>query len=321
MQNVILQLQNVRSLTMGVFDDIRLWEVRFQENRPMDSFPVPHEIVLERQTSPLYHLEGRGRPVNAVQISCTVSGEGAFRYGDIIYKLTPGKAFICTLGDPQSAYYYPGHAAEPWEFLWVDFFGEQAVRMLEEISGRYGHYVDIPLDSGFVKYLKSFRNRCRSVRFVTPTEGAKIACDIFALLGELLEHDEVVSPGSQLVQSAQLLISENPGHTLNIQEIAEHLQISREHLSRVFRERTGFTLQQFSEEERMQLATRLLRDFSMSCEQVAEQTGYASAASFGRAFRQHFGCSPAQYRNRFYTRPAAANADEIQRKDSASIST
>lgn len=305
---------------MGVFDDIRLWEVRFQETRPMDSFPVPHEIVLERQTSPLYHLEGRGRPLYMTQIACTISGEGAFRYGDTIYKLTPGKAFICTHGDPQSAYYYPGHATEPWVFLWVDFCGTQAVRMLEEISGQYGHCVDIPLDSGFIKYLKSFRNRCRAIRFVTPTEGAKIVCDIFALLGELLEHDEVVSPGSQLVQSAQLLISENPGRTLNIQEIAEHLQISREHLSRVFRERTGFTLQQFAEEERMQLAARLLRDFSMSCEQIAEQTGYASAASFGRAFRQHFKVSPAQYRKRFFSHPAESSG-VIQRKDSASIST
>lgn len=321
MRNVILQLQIVRRGALGVFDDIRLWEVRFQETRPMESFPVPHEIVLERQISPLYHLEGRGRTLNAAQISCTLSGEGAFRYGGTIYKLTPGKAFISTLGDPQSAYYYPGHAAEPWIFLWVDFFGEQAVRMLEEISGRYGHCVDIPLDSGFVKYLKSFRNRCRAIRFVTPTEGAKIACDIFALLGELLEHDEIVSPGSQLVQSAQLLISENPGRALNIQEIAGHLQISREHLSRVFRERTGFTLQQFAGEERMQLAARLLRDFSMSCEQVAEKTGYASAASFGRAFRQRFGVSPAQYRKCFYAQSAAEEPDGVQRKESASIST
>ena len=192
---------------MERFGNVRVWEVRFQTMRPLETFPIPHEIVLEKQVSLNYRREGRGRPDNMTQLVCTLEGEGAFSYGDRIYPLPPGKGFFCRLGDPESVYYYPGHAEGPWIFLWMDFQGMAAVRMLDELNGRYGHVFDFPLDSGLIRYLKSFRHQRRSIRFVSPTEGARIVCKVLSLLGEHLERREIDSPGNQLVQAAQTAIS------------------------------------------------------------------------------------------------------------------
>ena len=281
---------------MEYYSKVRIWEVRFQTTRPLETFPMPHEIVMERQTSLHYHLEGSTRPKTMTQLVVTLEGEGAFRYGDTVYPLTPGKGFMCMLGDPQSAYFYPGHARKPWIFLWMDFSGETAVRMVEELSSLYGHVFDLPLDSGLIRYLKSFRNQRRSIRFVSPTEGARIVCDVLALLGENLERKDIDSPGNRLVQAAQAAISKNLDRTWNLSDIAARLKVSREHLTRIFRDRTGMTPQEFAAEERMQFAVRLLRDSFQSCEEIAEQTGYSSAVSFNRAFRRRFGYSPMQYR-------------------------
>ena len=281
---------------MEYYSKVRIWEVRFQTTRPLETFPMPHEIVLERQTSLHYHLEGSTRPKTMTQLVVTLEGEGAFRYGDTVYPLTPGKGFMCMLGDPRSAYFYPGHARKPWIFLWMDFSGETAVRMVEELSSLYGHVFDLPLDSGLIRYLKSFRNQRRSIRFVSPTEGARIVCDVLALLGENLERKDIDSPGNRLVQAAQAAISKNLDRTWNLSDIAARLKVSREHLTRIFRDRTGMTPQEFAAEERMQFAVRLLRDSFQSCEEIAEQTGYSSAVSFNRAFRRRFGYSPMQYR-------------------------
>ena len=281
---------------MEYYSKVRIWEVRFQTTRPLETFPMPHEIVLERQTSLHYHLEGSTRPKTMTQLVVTLEGEGAFRYGDTIYPLTPGKGFMCMLGDPQSAYFYPGHARKPWIFLWMDFSGETAVRMVEELSSLYGHVFALPLDSGLIRYLKSFRNQRRSIRFVSPTEGARIVCDVLALLGENLDRKDIDSPGNRLVQAAQSAISKNLDRTWNLSDIAARLKVSREHLTRIFRDRTGMTPQEFAAEERMQFAVRLLRDSFQSCEEIAEQTGYSSAVSFNRAFRRRFGYSPMQYR-------------------------
>ena len=281
---------------MEYYSKVRIWEVRFQTTRPLETFPMPHEIVLERQTSLHYHLEGSTRPKTMTQLVVTLEGEGAFRYGNTVYPLTPGKGFMCMLGDPRSAYFYPGHARNPWIFLWMDFSGETAVRMVEELSSLYGHVFDLPLDSGLIRYLKSFRNQRRSIRFVSPTEGARIVCDVLALLGENLERKDIDSPGNRLVQAAQAAISKNLDRTWNLSDIAARLKVSREHLTRIFRDRTGMTPQEFAAEERMQFAVRLLRDSFQSCEEIAEQTGYSSAVSFNRAFRRRFGYSPMQYR-------------------------
>ncbi|MBE6370859.1 MAG: AraC family transcriptional regulator [Lentisphaerae bacterium] len=281
---------------MEYYSKVRIWEVRFQTTRPLETFPMPHEIVLERQTSLHYHLEGSTRPKTMTQLVVTLEGEGAFRYGDTVYPLTPGKGFMCMLGDPRSAYFYPGHARKPWIFLWMDFSGETAVRMVEELSSLYGHVFDLPLDSGLIRYLKSFRNQRRSIRFVSPTEGARIVCDVLALLGENLERKDIDSPGNRLVQAAQAAISKNLDRTWSLSDIAARLKVSREHLTRIFRDRTGMTPQEFAAEERMQFAIRLLRDSFQSCEEIAEQTGYSSAVSFNRAFRRRFGYSPMQYR-------------------------
>lgn len=281
---------------MEYFSKVRIWEVRFQTTRPLETFPMPHEIVMERQTSLHYHLEGAARSKTMTQLVVTLEGEGAFRYGDTVYPLTPGKGFMCMLGDPRSAYFYPGHARKPWIFLWMDFSGETAVRMVEELSSLYGHVFDLPLDSGLIRYLKSFRNQRRSIRFVSPTEGARIVCDVLALLGENLERKDIDSPGNRLVQAAQAAISKNLDRTWNLSDIAARLKVSREHLTRIFRDRTGMSPQEFAAEERMQFAVRLLRDSFQSCEEIAEQTGYSSAVSFNRAFRRRFGYSPMQYR-------------------------
>lgn len=281
---------------MEYFSKVRIWEVRFQTTRPLETFPMPHEIVMERQTSLHYHLEGAARSKTMTQLVVTLEGEGAFRYGNTVCPLTPGKGFMCMLGDPQSAYFYPGHARKPWIFLWMDFSGETAVRMVEELSSLYGHVFDLPLDSGLIRYLKSFRNQRRSIRFVSPTEGARIVCDVLALLGENLERKDIDSPGNRLVQAAQAAISKNLDRTWNLSDIAARLKVSREHLTRIFRDRTGMSPQEFAAEERMQFAVRLLRDSFQSCEEIAEQTGYSSAVSFNRAFRRRFGYSPMQYR-------------------------
>lgn len=283
---------------MREYDKIRMWEVRFQIESPLEHFPAPHEIVLERQTSPLYHLEGRGRPFAMAQIVYTLFGEGAFRYGRKIYPLTPGKGFICRLGDPESAYYYPGHATGVWEFLWMDFTGEAAAGMLEEIADRHGHVVDIPPDSGFVQYLNSFHGRKHAMCFVTAAEGAKIVCDAIAQLSALLDREDVVSRGNHLVRAAQTLIAGNLDRAVSLEEVADRLQVSREHLSRVFHERTRMTLRQFAAEERMRCAARMIRDGLCTGGQLAARTGYANAASFARAFRNWAGVSPAQYKKR-----------------------
>ena len=277
---------------MEKYEDIRLWQVRFPLLRTMESLPIHYEIVLEKQVSPIYHLEGRGRPQDHTQIVCTVSGEGAFRLRDRVYRLTPGVAFMSQLGDPEPLL-LSGHASEPWSFS--DLLRREAgVEIVRELNQRYGYVFRLPLDTGFVKHLESYRPQRGMMRFVTPTEGAKIVHDALASLGDTIERPAMLSRQSGLVRAAQELITTHLDRSLDLEAIAAELQVSREHLSRVFAEQTGTSPGVFANNERMQLAVRLLRDRTLNCKEIAERIGFESASSFARAFRAKYKISPTQ---------------------------
>ncbi len=280
---------------MGNYENIRLWSLRFQLLLPMETLPVPYEVVLEKQISPAYHLEGRGRPLDHAQIVCTISGEGAFRLREKVYKLTPGMTFMAQLGDPDTAYYYPGHATEPWIFLWISFDGFRAVEIIREMNKRYGYVFRLPLDSGFVKHLESYKSPRGTLRFVTPTGGAKIVHDALASLGDTIEQPEMLSRRSKLIRAAQELITTHLDRSLDLEAVAHTLQVSREHLSRVFHAQTGITPGEFATQERMRAAGRFLREGNLNCKEIAVRLGFGSASSFARAFRAYYRISPMQY--------------------------
>ena len=279
---------------------MRLWQVRFQLLKPIESLPIPDEIVLEIQNSPSYHMEGSKRQVEegCAQIVTTVSGEGAFRCGNEITRLTPGKTFLAKLCDPETSYYYPGHASEPWVFIWISFYGKYMEEIVDDLNARYGYTFYLPLDKGFVKHLESYKSQDNTFQFLSPTAGSKIVFDALALFGESIEFKDSFSPKAELVRSAQELISANLERELDIAAIAEKLHVSREHLTRVFHAQTGITPGAFATDERMRVARRLLRDNTLTCKEIGERLGYVSATSFARAFKNYHHCSPDSYKNR-----------------------
>ena len=284
---------------------MRIWQTRFQVVQGFESLPAPNEIVFERQTGPEYHMDEARRPqVQAAQIVCTISGEGVFRQRDKLYTLTPGMAFIAPLCDPDISYYYPGKGAEPWDFLWFAFSGPQAVGIVNEINRRYGYIFRLPLDTGLIPHLESFRNQRNVFQIISPMAGAKIVQDVLAAFGETVEKDIATSSQAKLTRDAQNIITSNIDRTLDVAQIAERLHVTREHLTRVFRSQTGITPGQFAAAERMRIAVRLLINKTMSIKEIAERTGYDSASSFARAFKARFHVSPGNYTNLPKTDPA-----------------
>lgn len=284
---------NIHFVRIG--EKMRIWQTRFQVMKALDSFPIPSEIVLERQTDASYHIEERYRKSLSAQISCTLSGEGAFRYRDKVFKLTPGMAFAECIGNPEISYYYPGHGREAWEFIWISFYGASAMNLIQELNARYGYVFQLPLDSGLIAHLQTYKNQRDSFQILSPSAGGKIVMDALAAFGETVEGALVSSPQAKLTKEAQQLIASNLDRSLDVALIAEKLHVTREHLTRVFHSQTGVSPGQFAAAERMRIAARLLLDRRLSVKEIAERLGYDSASSFARAFKAHFSVSPSGY--------------------------
>lgn len=78
--------------------------------------------------------------------------------------------------------------------------------------------------------------------------------------------------------------------------IARLAGVSRSHLCRIFRRVTGESLKRYLTRRRIGESTALLRNPSLTIQQVASAVGYRDLSHFDRVFRRWEGQSPSQYR-------------------------
>jgi len=83
---------------------------------------------------------------------------------------------------------------------------------------------------------------------------------------------------------------------LTLQQLADHLQMSPRHLSRIFRRETDMSVKDMVIARRMRLARQLLIESQFNIARIARQCGYASPSSFIKVFARHFGMPPTAYR-------------------------
>lgn len=101
---------------------------------------------------------------------------------------------------------------------------------------------------------------------------------------------------SKRVERAIAFIESNLDQPIGLTEIAAAACVSRFHLCRLFRDETGTTPRALLQEHRSTKAKRLLSETSLGLDEIAYQTGFASAASLSGALRRRFGCGPSELR-------------------------
>ncbi|MEY8357037.1 AraC family transcriptional regulator [Lachnospiraceae bacterium 54-53] len=82
----------------------------------------------------------------------------------------------------------------------------------------------------------------------------------------------------------------------SLEELAERFFISRSYLSRIFREVTGFSVNEYRNLARVRKARELLANSRYSITEISEILGFDSVTYFERVFKKHGGVRPLTYR-------------------------
>jgi AraC family transcriptional regulator len=98
-------------------------------------------------------------------------------------------------------------------------------------------------------------------------------------------------------------IHDNPAGDLSLDALADVAAFSRFHWHRVFRAMTGETTAQAVRRVRLHRASVALVQTAHPLARIARDVGYPNAASFTRAFTDHYAATPAAFRNRGELRP------------------
>lgn len=82
----------------------------------------------------------------------------------------------------------------------------------------------------------------------------------------------------------------------SVGDILSQTHLSKHRFLQTFKEVTGQSPQQYIISRRLDVARRLLRRQDLSLDQIAREAGFVDQSHFSKAFRKHFGQTPAVFR-------------------------
>lgn len=104
---------------------------------------------------------------------------------------------------------------------------------------------------------------------------------------------------SDVVENAKKYISDNyHDEELTLNTVAHEVNVSPNHLSAMFSQKTGQTFVKYLTDVRMHRAKELLKCTSKRSNEICEEVGYRDPHYFSHLFKKNVGCSPMQYRER-----------------------
>jgi AraC-like DNA-binding protein len=270
-----------------------LWMTKFQVCQGPEEFPRPDCAAESLKDSPAYHCEGKHR---AREPHCllllTTEGRGVFRDRDGEHSLGPGRCFICKINDPDTAYYYPEDGREPWRFLWFTFSGAAGRIIVDGITGRYGGVMEPGAGSPLRAKMTALKKHAGQILWRKPFAGMSLVTELLSCACAGAETRSMSSAGAVLAQKAQRFIIENLESGADAAGTAERLGVSRERLSRVFRENASVTVLDFINAQKILRAKHYLHESGMSCKEISDRLGYGSQTNFSRAFKAATGMTP-----------------------------
>ena len=93
-------------------------------------------------------------------------------------------------------------------------------------------------------------------------------------------------------------IEKNYSHKINLEDIANHIHISKGYLSMIFKTDLNISFQDYLIKIRMEKAAQLLITTTLKTYEIAEIVGYNDIFYFNRSFRNFFNASPKEFKKR-----------------------
>jgi AraC-like DNA-binding protein len=145
-------------------------------------------------------------------------------------------------------------------------------------------------EPGYAQRVEAF---CRLL--VTDLAREMIKTDARSLPG-VGSVDRSSTSANWAVRHVKQYLLEHHDKALNLEQIANDVKLSAEHLSRCFKRATGQTVFGYLREIRIEAAKALLVSSKFTVTEIAARTGFSSVMLFCRVFRQATGSTPKTFR-------------------------
>jgi len=220
-----------------------------------------------------------------------LSGKGYFKVNNVTYSLSTGESFIIF---PETEVSYYPDPVDPWEYVWIDFKGEEALHLLS-MTNFTQYYPVAPAFNENLEPLFHIIETSNLKSFEKERSNSRLCL----LLSYYMEYYPKIDAASktEYVLSAREYIENNYWKDqLTVLEIVEFIKIERTYLFRLFKEETGMSILNYLTSYRVQRACYLLQYSGLSVKSIACSVGFNDQLYFSKVFRKATSYSPSEYR-------------------------
>jgi YesN/AraC family two-component response regulator len=118
------------------------------------------------------------------------------------------------------------------------------------------------------------------------------------IAGKGMENTNTAENSESVIERVKEYIALHIDRDLNREEIANHVYLNPDYLTRIFKKETGLSLMEFVSQERIKVAKELLAQTVLAVSAVAARVGYTNFSHFAKIFRKYTNMSPNDFKRK-----------------------
>lgn len=256
--------------------------------------------ALETQTDhDFYQWDGERRGGDPdhpyLLFQCTLDGWGQYSDSTGTHKMLPGTAFVAPI--PSAHQYGLPSASKSWTFFYIMTSHPYVASRIRDRQDNKGRILKVTEDSPLI---------IRAAQLVEGTVTGGFADDFAqeqSLLEFMIEYERLVyredypeDIREDMLDSVRTYTLRHLSAPFDVAGLAEQSGMSRSNFSHRFKGVTGLSPAYYVQQIRLEEATHRLINSDLKLEAIADQTGFADANHFCKAFRRRFHLSPGEFR-------------------------
>lgn len=210
------------------------------------------------------------------------------------------RAGDCFFLDCSGEYTHISSEADPWELLWIHFYGPNAAayyscfREQHDWHFKSSHLAE--LTSTIQNVITLHEEKTDDADLLT---AAQIVSILTTLCTDAPRESADDSPLSVKLKDIFRYLNEHYTENISLDQLADQFYISKYYLSREFKKEFGTTIIQYLLTKKITNAKELLRYSNDSIETIAQHCGIDDASYFNKVFKKIEGCTASEYRRRW----------------------
>lgn len=226
-----------------------------------------------------------------------LSGSGTLMYDGKTYELKEGSVFFV---DCMVPYYHQSNEKDPWELIWVHFYGATSKEYYQIFSENSGPTF---IPQSFSELYEKLNNLLEiNTRSDLPTEvlSSRLIMELLSIiLQNVIVSAEPQHPNFQKMHEIRKYLDEHYREKFSLDQLSEQFFISKYHLSREFKKHFGVTPNHYVIAKRITLVKKLLRFSDYTLEEITQYSGFYDTSYLNKQFKKSEGINASDFRKKW----------------------